>query len=272
MAAYNVVQMKPRQYEFPQVDRVNLRLTDRCNLACATCFTQSAPNGTYGLTTQEVKANLDFLKKRGVERVHLTGGEPFTRKDAPELITYAHGKGMIPSVLTNGYGVSHIPSETLTKLALAQVSLDGSKHTHDMRRPTAGGKGTYESVLDAIYHLKHLGVPTQISFTASLQNVGELEQVVHVAKDVGAGVIVREQIPKGFAKDLNVMVHGTQEQIRRAVEAEKARIEASYGPIFVEDPFNFVPGQSNNVRVPTINPDGTIEGTIFSLSDLRKAA
>lgn len=90
-----------------------LHLTDACNLHCVYCYNacqrseniaqhNSGKKYTEQLSDEEIKKVLDDAQQEGVTSVIFTGGEPLLRKGIFDLATYAKGKGMITSLLTNG--------------------------------------------------------------------------------------------------------------------------------------------------------------------------
>jgi len=71
-----------------KIEYVRLSVTDRCNLRCFYCL----PKGynefqepEEWLTFDEIERVIGAFARLGVERVRLTGGEPLTRHNLPEL-------------------------------------------------------------------------------------------------------------------------------------------------------------------------------------------
>ena len=136
-------------------------VTARCNLRCQHCFykeTLDAPN------PGEMK--LDLLNKTTKEIgpvlwYSLAGGEPFIRKDLPELVGLVK-KNCRPKVFsfpTNGWYSEKTFNDTLKILQsdpkgnfILFFSLDGPKKIHDKIR----GKGSYDQVKKTFDNLKKL--------------------------------------------------------------------------------------------------------------------
>ena len=70
-------------------------LTDRCNLACAHCYSRSGPgrDTKNELSTAEALALIDDFSAMGVPLILFSGGEPLLRDDIWELARHAHAKG-----------------------------------------------------------------------------------------------------------------------------------------------------------------------------------
>ncbi len=75
------------------------------------------------------------------------GGEPFVREDFMDLLDYAHEKGIVTCVSTNGTMINDEIARRLDhKLVYIQVSLDGaSPESNDAIR----GEGSFRKALRA---------------------------------------------------------------------------------------------------------------------------
>ena len=65
---------------------VQFYITARCNLTCQQCNIIYANSDVRECTLEEIKRMADNFAQMGVAMVLLTGGEPFTRQDLPEII------------------------------------------------------------------------------------------------------------------------------------------------------------------------------------------
>jgi len=81
--------------------------TNRCNLHCIYCSTNSGKRLSGELTLHEKKHLVLEAKKMGAELIALCGsGEPMLDKDFYPLIEYIHKLGMVTEVVTNGTRIS----------------------------------------------------------------------------------------------------------------------------------------------------------------------
>lgn len=88
------------------INYVRLAVTDRCNLRCTYCMPEHMQflQKKELLTYEEIMAVMQPLAAAGVNKVRITGGEPFLRKDLMYLLTQlAHTEGIDEiSITTNG--------------------------------------------------------------------------------------------------------------------------------------------------------------------------
>lgn len=80
------------------INYVRLAVTDRCNLRCNYCMPERGikfADRKDLLTTSELKRLSDVLIDLGVDKIRLTGGEPFVRSDIRELLEHL---GAAPSL------------------------------------------------------------------------------------------------------------------------------------------------------------------------------
>ena len=88
-------------------------VTNRCNLKCPICFANAASSGyEYELSLDAIKGIIDNLSANrpvSVKALQLSGGEPTLRNDLPDIVKYAHAKGIHHvEVNTNGVRIRTI--------------------------------------------------------------------------------------------------------------------------------------------------------------------
>jgi radical SAM protein with 4Fe4S-binding SPASM domain len=176
------------RYLAPRLRELWLHTNNSCNLACEHCLVTSGPDGDRGLDREELFALIDEAAELGALRFHFTGGEPFYRRDAFDLVervTRLHEREL--TVLTNGIlfqgaVLDRLRLQDPARLRL-QVSLDGaSAATNDPVR----GQGSFERILAGIRNLVAAGMAPTISTVVTRQNVGEMTEMVRLVKRLGA--------------------------------------------------------------------------------------
>jgi len=165
-----------------------IQINNACNLSCTHCLVSSGPGGIAGLPPEKLIALVDRAKELGVERVYVTGGEPFLRKDIFDLanrVTETHGMEFI--VLTNATVFAGRTKEGLKSLnrdkVRFQVSIDGARpETNDPIR----GAGTFVKALEGARLLADLGFTVSLTTVTTEENLDELVAIPEIVKNVGA--------------------------------------------------------------------------------------
>jgi molybdenum cofactor biosynthesis enzyme MoaA len=82
---------------------VQFYVTARCNLTCQQCNIIYANSDVRECTIDEVERIAENFARMGVAIVLLTGGEPFARKDLPQIIRAFETRGVHVRMQTNGF-------------------------------------------------------------------------------------------------------------------------------------------------------------------------
>jgi radical SAM protein with 4Fe4S-binding SPASM domain len=165
-------------------------LTTGCNLRCLHCRA----------TAQELASPLDLSTPqalRVVEQVSsyahpilvLSGGEPLFRKDLFTIAAYAADRGLLVALATNGTLINPAVAERIRTSGIRRVaiSLDGADAaTHDSFR---GLPGSFEAALTGLRAVQQVGVSTQINTTVTRRNVGQLPQILDLARRMGVDAL-----------------------------------------------------------------------------------
>ncbi|MGX4601777.1 SPASM domain-containing protein [Faecalimicrobium sp. JNUCC 81] len=134
--------------------------TMECNFKCDYCFEEGKRHNT--MSDKVVSDTIDFIAK-GSEHsnsinISWYGGEPLIAIKQIEAITKGIKKklkdGVIynAGIVTNGYLLSREKAIILSELGVkrTQITLDGSKESHDKRRILLNGKGTFNRIMENI--------------------------------------------------------------------------------------------------------------------------
>lgn len=179
---------------------VTWEITLRCNLHCAHCLSDAGSSLENELSTQECGQLLDQLNAMKVFQANIGGGEPFIREDFPDILSYAHEKGLVTCVSTNGMLIDDGLANWLSKLKMLylQVSLDGATpEVNDQIR----GKGTYKKIVNALECLARQGVDFSINAVLTRTNYPQLDTLRDMAKEYGAELRVSRFRPSGRGKE-----------------------------------------------------------------------
>jgi len=168
-----------------------------CNLACGYCVVASSPRARRReLTAATLEALADEAVAEGFTEIYLTGGEPFVRRDAANLVEMAAAR--LPTVvLTNAMLFAGPRRQDLARLAgldvVLQSSLDSATpHVHDLQR----GSGSWERALTGIRAAAALGMRVRVAMTETDANRGDGDRLRELLDGV-AEVAVRPLVARG---------------------------------------------------------------------------
>jgi radical SAM protein with 4Fe4S-binding SPASM domain len=128
------------------------------------------------LTTTEAKKFIDDLADFKVPVLIFSGGEPLIRPDFFELAEYAAGKGIRPTISTNGTLITLKVAEHLKKIGVGYVgiSLDGLREVNDKFR---GKAGAFAAAMKGIQNCVKAGQRVGLRFTINKHNLRELDNI-----------------------------------------------------------------------------------------------
>jgi cyclic pyranopterin phosphate synthase len=148
------------------------------------------------LTTEELKTVARILVNMGIDKIRLTGGEPFVRKDLMELLRFLSGLDGLHdiSVTTNATLIGpHI--EELKQLGIknVNVSLDAI-HRETFQRITR--RDNYEIVMENLMRLIEEGFNVRLNFIVlDGQNEQDILPLLEVMKHHPVSVRFLEEMP-----------------------------------------------------------------------------
>jgi len=105
------------------------------------------------LTTAEALDLVRQLAEVGFQEVSLIGGEAYLRKDWERIATAITDAGMIPTLVTGGWGLGRGLARRIAAagIGLVSVSIDGLETSHDLLRRR---EGSWRQAFAALDHLK----------------------------------------------------------------------------------------------------------------------
>jgi uncharacterized protein len=177
-------------------DRFHLTIVTSlgCNFDCPYCFEAKHPSLLSG-PVQERLLELVDQKLPAVRELAVLwyGGEPLV--GLPSLLslsdeflarTAAAGVGYSATIITNGYLLTAPVARQLRERAVtsAQVTLDGPADVHDLRRPLAGGRGTFETLLANIAAVAGI-LDVTVRVNLDRANVGDYPRLLETLAATG---------------------------------------------------------------------------------------
>ena len=195
---------------------VTWEVTNRCNLRCAHCLSDSGPEAsTVGeLSLSQAKMVVDQLAEARVFQIHFGGGEPFVYPGFLDLLRHAQARGFCClCISTNGSllnGARIAELEALGGIYL-QLSLDGaSPESNDAVR----GAGAFQRTLAALDRLRGKNIVRTINFVYCRHNAGDLDAMLALAERCGATLRVTRLKPSGRGAESYARLRPTQKQLQ----------------------------------------------------------
>ncbi|MCX7010389.1 MAG: radical SAM protein [Kiritimatiellaeota bacterium] len=157
-------------------------VTPACNLKCRHCYAVTADTTSDMLDHTAGLKLIDDLADFGCPVLLFSGGEPMTRKDLPDLIAHAVGRGMRAVISTNGMLLTPELAARYKELGLSYVgiSIDGLRETHDRFRRQAGA---FDAAIAAVRLCRSIGLKVGLRFTIFKENAPDIPGIFQLMRD-----------------------------------------------------------------------------------------
>lgn len=161
-----------------RVNYLRISVTDRCNLRCIYCGQgkdfKFLPHREI-LTYEEILRLISIGEKLGVEKVRLTGGEPFIRKGFLDFLSNVMQKfpNIDLRITTNGTLLSKDVISRLKNIGIRAINVSLDSFSEKIFRYITKSGNVY-SVLDAINCLIQENIKTKLNVVA-LKNINYKE-------------------------------------------------------------------------------------------------
>src|SRR5438477_3346845 len=213
-----------RMLDLRQVPRVfdtkpwaaHLYVTDQCNLDCHYCneFNNSIPHPAVA----DLKKWMDHIRKLGVARLGLQGGEPLKHPDIVEVVRYAKSLGFCKvSMSTNGFLLNR---ELIASLEAA--GLDSIHISVDRMTPIASTRKSMKSILHKLSWFKDSKIKLNVSGVLFKETLDEMGQVVDTCLDLGVAVQARA-VHDDLVHDRALRAPSASEPLLRFIERQETR-------------------------------------------------
>lgn len=181
------------------ISYVRLAVTDRCNLRCFYCMPEEGikyvPKSDL-LSYEEMIRMVQLLADMGIDKVRITGGEPFVRKDMLSFLDQLcqiEGVNKV-NITTNGTMTQGIVKDLkrigINSVNLSLDSLDAKRFFEITRRDS------FDKVMSTFHELIEQGIPTKINAVVmDNRNIQDIIPMVALTKDYPVSVRFIEEMP-----------------------------------------------------------------------------
>ncbi|MDH5376565.1 MAG: radical SAM protein [Candidatus Bathyarchaeota archaeon] len=157
-------------------------ITTRCNCRCYFCKVWRKP--VIEPTLEQAFGTIDILDRIGCYSLSITGGEPLLYPYLTQVINYAHEKGFIIQINTNGSTlVENISS--ISGADLVTISLDYSNEEHDKVREHPG---LFQKALKGANACRRANM--RVDFSTLLLGDQNIVKLVEIARSFNGSLIL----------------------------------------------------------------------------------
>ena len=182
-----------------KINYLRLAVTDRCNLRCFYCMPENGLDWLSRkelMTYEEMLGACSILVKMGIEKIRITGGEPFVRKDIMQLLTALSKLDGLKelSITTNGVltapHVAELKSIGVRSVNLSLDTLDANRFFTITRRDE------FANVMDTMHQLLKHDIEVKINTVVmDGKNTQDIIPLVQLTKDMPVSVRFIEEMP-----------------------------------------------------------------------------
>jgi MoaA/NifB/PqqE/SkfB family radical SAM enzyme len=195
----------------------SFELTFRCNLNCVMCYNRLPGNDREAqaqeLTIEEIRGILDQIAEAGCLWLQITGGEALMRPDFPEIYQYAHSKGFLIRLFTNGTMLTPALTDMLVENRPFSIEISLYGATEETYEAVTRVPGSYRRCLRGIRLLRERELPLSLKTVAITLNQHELAAMQQMCDDWG--------IRFRYDPDINPRIDGDLTPLRYRLSAEQ---------------------------------------------------
>ncbi|MFZ4544088.1 MAG: GTP 3',8-cyclase MoaA [Saprospiraceae bacterium] len=236
-----------------KINYLRLAVTDRCNLRCTYCMPEEGLNWLKKdgiLSFEEMFRISNLLVNAGVDKIRITGGEPFIRKDIDKFIGKLASIDKLKdiAITTNGtLTAPYISQFKKWKINSCNLSLDaldsdiffGITKRNDL-----------DKVLDTIDLLLTEGIAIKINCVVMENiNTSEIPKMVAMTKDLPISVRFIEEMPFNGDQKSYSGIQWNYTKILDTIKIAYPEIRKSFDPPNSTAYHYQIPGHSGNIGI-----------------------
>jgi len=150
-------------------------ITMGCNMRCMHCGSSCESALEDELTTEEALDLCNQIGDMGLKWITLSGGEPFTRKDWPQIVSRLTDNGVMTNFISNGWMLDENTLRTAkeSNVSTIALSVDGTEKIHDEIRK----KDSFRRLSEAYDLMNQIGIVPGAVTTVSTKNIDILDDI-----------------------------------------------------------------------------------------------
>ncbi len=177
----------PLLYLKPNWDRIQIEITEACNLNCKHCYLGDKKPKHMDIKT--FTCILQTCKDKGVKVIEYSGGEPLLHPEFEKFVSLGKEMGFFQMLFTNG-----MLRANPKYFDIIQVSIDGTKEHHEKIR---GKEGIFEKILENLeFYKKH----TQTIVSTIVFKETTLKELLKLGDIIGTTHRIAPPVPCGYSQ------------------------------------------------------------------------
>ena len=195
-------------------------LTHRCPLACPYCSNPLAlEDRADELDTAAWARVFHEAAALGVLQVHLSGGEPASRRDLVDIVAAAHAAGLYTNLITSSLGLDPARLAKLQAVGLDHVQLSLQDVDAASADRIAGYAGAHARKLAFARSVVECGLALTVNAVIHRANIAHVAAFVELAASLGAGrVEIAHAQYYGWALRNRQALMPTRPQVHQAMQ------------------------------------------------------
>jgi radical SAM protein with 4Fe4S-binding SPASM domain len=195
----------------------SIEVTRRCPLVCSHCY-NNLPMGDREarlreLTLEEHCHLIDQLVDAGTLWLLYSGGEIFARKDFLDIYTYAHKKGMLITLFTNGNLITDAIADYLVQYRPFAIEITLYGRTRETYERLTQVRGSFDRCMKGIERLMDRKLPLALKTVGVTVNKHEIWAMKQLADELG--------LPFKFDSIINARIDCSSSPLATRLSAEE---------------------------------------------------
>lgn len=232
---------------------LRLAVVDRCNLRCTYCMPEKGLDWIKQgdlMTDEEMVRICSVFTDLGIDKIRITGGEPFVRKNCIDLIEkISHLKGLTDlSITTNGLLTEqYIPQ--LKEFGIKSVNL--SLDTLDKERFfKITRRNSFDKVMKTLEGLLKHDIKVKINTVVmENQNIEDIIPLVQLTKELPVDVRFIEEMPFNGNNDAEIALKWNHPQIYSYIKDFFPEIQKAEDPKSSTSYHYKIPGFAGDIGI-----------------------
>lgn len=211
-------------------------LTHRCPLACPYCSNPLELEARDSeLKTEDWIRVFKEAAAMGVLQVHLSGGEPASRRDLETLTKAAHDSGLYTNLITSAVGIPERRLASLAEAGLDHVQISIQDSVPESADRIAGYQGAYRQKIALAEAATKLRLLLTVNAVIHRHNIARIPEMIQLAVDLGAQRIEIAHVQYyGWAMPNRAALMPTRGEAEAAVQKIDALRREYHGRIVID--------------------------------------